>query len=190
VTIRPIITIDGRHEVNEVFLDNVQVPVTDRIGDENNGWTYAKYLLSNERTGIARIGMTRRLLVRARAALEGPDFGLTDRDRLTLSGEAEAIEAELKALEITQLRILAAQKVGQADPRSSILKIKGTSLRQAASELLMRATGTAGYAFALEGEDEAPFEAVPNYLTLRAASIYGGATEVQKNIVASGVLGL
>lgn len=190
VTLRPIITIDGRHEVNEVFLDNVRVPVADRIGDENDGWTYAKYLLSNERTGIARIGMTRRLLVRARAALETADFGLTEKDRFKLASEAETIEADLKALEITQLRVLVAQQVGQTDPRSSILKIKGTGLRQAASELLMRATGASGYEFALEGEEEAPFEAVPNYLTLRAASIYGGATEVQKNILASAVLGL
>ncbi|NBB50401.1 pimeloyl-CoA dehydrogenase large subunit [Rhizobium sp. CRIBSB] len=190
VTIRPIITIDGRHEVNEVFLDNVRVPACDRIGQENQGWTYAKYLLSNERTGIARIGMTRRLLVRARAALDSDLSGLTEAARTRLMSEAATIEADLKALEITQLRVLAAQTAGQTDPRSSILKIKGTGLRQAASELLMRATGPAGYVFAHDGEAEAPFEAVPNYLTLRAASIYGGASEVQKNIIASGVLGL
>lgn len=190
VTIRPIITIDGRHEVNEVFLDNVRVPVSDRIGDENQGWTYAKYLLSNERTGIARIGMTRRLLVRARAALDSGTSGLAEAARSRLIAEAATIEADLKALEITQLRVLAAQTAGQTDPRSSILKIKGTGLRQAASELLMRATGPAGYVFARDDEAEAPFEAVPNYLTLRAASIYGGASEVQKNIIASGVLGL
>ena len=190
VTIRPIITIDGRHEVNEVFLDNVRVPVSDRIGDENQGWTYAKYLLSNERTGIARIGMTRRLLVRARAALDSGLSGLTEAARSRLISEAATIDADLKALEITQLRVLAAQTAGQTDPRSSILKIKGTGLRQAASELLMRATGPAGNLFAHDGEPEAPFEAVPNYLTLRAASIYGGSSEVQKNIIASGLLGL
>lgn len=190
VTIRPIITIDGRHEVNEVFLDNVRVPLADRIGEENDGWTYAKYLLSNERTGIARIGMTRRLLTRARAALACDVAGLTGASRNSFLAEADAIEADLKALEITQLRVLAAQTAGQTDPRSSILKIKGTGLRQAASELLMRATGPAGYAFSYDDEPEALFEAIPNYLTLRAASIYGGASEVQKNIIASGVLGL
>ncbi|MDZ4363300.1 acyl-CoA dehydrogenase family protein [Brevundimonas sp.] len=184
ITIRPIITIDGRHEVNEVFLDDVRVPVTDRIGEENQGWTYAKYLLSNERTGIARIGMTRRVLARVRDAL-----GASGADG-RYGREADAIEADLKALEITQLRVLAAQAAGQTDPRSSILKIKGTELRQAASELLMRVVGPAGLEFVYEGEGEAPFEAASNYFTLRAASIYGGASEVQKNIIASSVLGL
>lgn len=184
ITIRPIITIDGRHEVNEVFLDDVRVPVADRIGEENQGWTYAKYLLSNERTGIARIGMTRRVLARVRDALGAS--GAEGR----YGREADAIEAELKALEITQLRVLAAQAAGQTDPRSSILKIKGTELRQAASELLVRVIGPAGLEFVYEGEGEAPFEAASNYFTLRAASIYGGASEVQKNIIASSVLGL
>lgn len=184
ITIRPIITIDGRHEVNEVFLDDVRVPVADRIGEENQGWTYAKYLLSNERTGIARIGMTRRVLARVRDALGAS--GAEGR----YGREADAIEAELKALEINQLRVLAAQAAGQTDPRSSILKIKGTELRQAASELLMRVIGPAGLEFVYEGEGEAPFEAASNYFTLRAASIYGGASEVQKNIIASSVLGL
>jgi alkylation response protein AidB-like acyl-CoA dehydrogenase len=189
VTIRPIITIDGRHEVNEVFLDDVRVPVADRVGEENQGWTYAKYLLSNERTGIARIGMTRRILARVEDALVSFEAGLTAAERARNAGEA-AIEAELRALEITQLRVLAAQQAGQVDPRSSILKIKGVELRQAASELLLRVVGPAGYAFAYEGQNEAPSEAASNYFTLRAASIYGGASEVQKNIIASSVLGL
>lgn len=190
VTIRPIITIDGRHEVNEVFLDDVRVPVTDRIGEENQGWTYAKYLLSNERTGIARIGMTRRVLARVEAALGDSAAGLSDIQKGQYAQESKAIDAELKALEITQMRVLAAQQAGQADPRSSILKIKGVELRQAASELLLRVTGPAGYAFVYEGDGEAPYEAASNYFTLRAASIYGGASEVQKNIIASSVLGL
>jgi len=190
VTIRPIITIDGRHEVNEVFLDDVRVPVADRVGEENQGWTYAKYLLSNERTGIARIGMTRRILARVDDALVSVEAGLTEAERARHAGEAAVIEAELRALEITQLRVLAAQQAGQVDPRSSILKIKGVELRQAASELLLRVVGPVGYAFAYEGRDEAPSEAASNYFTLRAASIYGGASEVQKNIIASSVLGL
>ena len=190
VTIRPIITIDGRHEVNEVFLDDVRVPVTDRIGDENQGWTYAKYLLSNERTGIARIGMTRRVLARVGAELAEGGSGLPDGRRAAYAAEAASIEAELKALEITQMRVLAAQQAGQADPRSSILKIKGVELRQAASELLMRVVGPAALEFVYEGQGLAPSEAASNYFTLRAASIYGGASEVQKNIIASSVLGL
>jgi alkylation response protein AidB-like acyl-CoA dehydrogenase len=181
ITIRPIITVDGRHEVNEVFLDDVRVPLDLRVGEENQGWTYAKYLLSNERTGIARIGMTKRLIARAKAA------GFDDP---RVAEKAAAIEAELKALEITQLRILAAQQPGVADPRSSLLKLKSVELRQAASELLLKACGPDAFEFAYEGDGLAPEEAASNYLTLRAASIYGGASEVQKNIIASTVLGL
>jgi alkylation response protein AidB-like acyl-CoA dehydrogenase len=186
VTIRPIITIDGRHEVNEVFLDGVRVPVENRIGEENQGWTYAKYLLSNERTGIARIGMAKRLIARTKRL--AADLPVAEAGRAL--DKAAAIEAELKALEITQLRVLAAQKPGVADPRSSILKIRGVELRQAASELLLKTAGPRAFAFAYEDEPEAPLEAASNYFTLRAGSIYGGATEVQKNILATGVLGL
>jgi alkylation response protein AidB-like acyl-CoA dehydrogenase len=186
VTIRPIITIDGRHEVNEVFLDEVRVPVENRVGYENQGWTYAKYLLSNERTGIARLGMTKRLIARAKACAAVLSAG----DRRKVLEKAAALEAGVRVLEITQLRILAGQTPGQTDPRSSILKLKGVELRQAASELLLRATGPAGRAFAYEGQGEAPHEAASNFLTLRAASIYGGASEVQKTILAKSVLGL
>ena len=186
ITIRPIVTIDGRHEVNEVFLDDVRVPVANRIGEENQGWTYAKYLLTNERIGIARIGMTKRLIQRAKHIA----LGLPARERGRTLEKAALLEAELKALEITQLRILAALVPGVADPRSSILKIKAVELRQAASELLLRAGGPLAYEFAHEGEGEAPHEIASNFFTLRAASIYGGASEVQKNILASTVLGL
>ena len=186
VTIRPIVTIDGRHEVNEVFLDDVRVPVANRIGEENQGWTYAKYLLTNERIGIARIGMTKRLIQRAKHFA----LALPPRERQRVLEKAALLEAELKALEITQLRILAALRPGVADPRSSILKIKAVELRQYASELLLKAGGPLAYEFAYEGEGEAPYEIASNFFTLRAASIYGGASEVQKNILASAVLGL
>ena len=186
ITIRPIITIDGRHEVNEVFLDDVRVPVANRIGEENQGWTYAKYLLTNERIGIARIGMTKRLIQRAKHMAAG----LPERERIRTLEKAAALEAELKALEITQLRILAALKPGIADPRASILKIKAVELRQAASEFLLRVAGPGAFEFAYEGEGLAPTEIASNFFTLRAASIYGGATEVQKNILATTVLGL
>ena len=190
VTVRPIVTIDGRHEVNEVFLDEVRVPAALRVGEEHQGWTVAKYLLSNERTGIARIGMTKRLIARAKGLALDPATGLSDDARTRALNASAGIEAELKALEITQLRVLAAQTPGVADPRSSILKIKGVELRQAASELLLKVAGPLAFEFAYEGEGLAPQEAASNYLTLRAASIYGGASEVQKNIIASGVLGL
>jgi alkylation response protein AidB-like acyl-CoA dehydrogenase len=186
VTIRPIITVDGRHEVNEVFLDDVRVPVARRVGEENNGWTYAKYLLSNERTGIARIGMTKRLIARAKGfALKADPI-----TRQRLLERAAMIEAELKAVEITQLRILAGFKEGAPDPRSSILKLKGVELRQAAGELLLKAAGPRALEFRYEIEGEAPFDIASNFFTLRGASIYGGANEVQKNILAASVLGL
>jgi alkylation response protein AidB-like acyl-CoA dehydrogenase len=186
VTIRPIITIDGRHEVNEVFLDNVRVPIENRIGEENQGWTYAKHLLSNERTGIARIGMTKRIISRVKTLARD----LTPTSRAESLKNAAAIEAELKALEITQLRILAAQTANVPDPRSSILKIRGVELRQAASELLLKTAGPRAMPFAYEGEPDVAFDIASNFLTLRAASIYGGASEVQKTIVATSVLGL
>lgn len=186
VLIRPIITVDGRHEVNEVFLDAVRVPIEYRIGEENNGWTYAKFLLSNERTGIARIGMTKRLLARVKAFAHV--MGPAERGRLL--ERAAMIEAELKAVEITQLRLLASQKPGAPDPRSSILKLKGVELRQAAGELLLKAAGPDAYEFAYEEEPESPLDIASNFFTLRGASIYGGANEVQKNILAASVLGL
>jgi alkylation response protein AidB-like acyl-CoA dehydrogenase len=186
ITIRPIITIDGRHEVNEVFLDDVRVPAENRVGEENQGWTYAKYLLTNERIGIARIGMTKRLIQRAKHFAAN----LPVASRIRMLEKAAALEAELKALEITQLRILAALRPGIADPRASILKIKAVELRQAASELLLHAAGPLGFEFAYEGEGLAPCDIASNFFTLRAASIYGGSSEVQKNILAQTVLGL
>jgi alkylation response protein AidB-like acyl-CoA dehydrogenase len=188
VTIRPILTSDGRHEVNEVFLDGVKVPADCLVGEENKGWDVTKFLLSNERTGIARIGMTKHLIRRVKR-LAGADEAVF--------WKAAAIEAELKILEITQLRILDAQRGSNGpDPRSSVLKLKGVELRQAASELLLQAAGPE----ALEvRSDEDPFGAddaewigsiMPNYSTLRAASIYGGSSEMQKTIVAKTMLSL
>lgn len=191
VTIRPIITIDGRHEVNEVFLDDVRVPVANLVGEENRGWDVAKFLLSNERTGIARVGMTRHLLRRVRSIAAA-------RGRLEeVAGKAAAIEAELTILEITQLRVLDAQRgMTEADPRSSLLKLKGVELRQAASELLLHAAGPAAleimpeHGAADDAGDDWPGTIAPNYFILRAASIYGGSSEVQKTIVARTLLGL
>jgi alkylation response protein AidB-like acyl-CoA dehydrogenase len=198
VTVQPIVTIDGRHEVNTVFLDNVRVPVANRVYEENKGWDVAKFLLGNERTGIARIGMTKYILRRARCI--AADVGLADDAgfRRRLAG----IEVELKALEITQLRVLAAQREhsDKPDPRSSILKLKGVELRQAASKLLLDVAGPLALAaedeYAAPDPQDAPAETewggtiAPLYFVLRAASIYGGSTEVQKNILAQTVLGL
>ncbi len=201
VTVRPIITIDGRHEVNEVFLDDVRVPVEQRVGAENAGWDITKFLLGNERTGIARIGMSKHLVRRAKslaATLTDGETTLADNPRFR--EQAAAIEIELRALEITQMRVLDSMKESsdKPDPRSSILKVKGTELRQRASELLLDVAGPLAAPFRDDFDDgdeplagsTAASAVAATYFNLRAASIYGGSNEIQKNILAKGVLGL
>jgi alkylation response protein AidB-like acyl-CoA dehydrogenase len=196
VTVRPIITLDARHEVNEVFLDAVRVPVSLRVGAENQGWDITKFLLGHERTGIARIGMTKRLIARAKAlAAQAPGESGSLADEPRFRERAAALEIELKALEITQLRLLDAMRGGSHAPdgRASILKVKGTELRQAASELLLQAAGTRAWRAAADEFDaaaDAHTTIAATYLNLRAASIYGGSNEVQKNILAKTLLGL
>lgn len=133
VTVRPIQLIDGGHEVNEVFFDNVEVPVDNLVGEENKGWTYAKFLLGNERTGIARIGASKVNLARAKAyaAVTKTATGTLLDDPL-FSARLTRLEAELTALEMTQLRILSTQAAGsdKPDPRSSVLKLKARSCRR------------------------------------------------------------
>lgn len=182
VTIKPIITIDGRHEVNEVFLDNVNVPQDCLIGEENKGWDITKFLLSNERGNIARIGMTKQIIRRIKFYAPGP----------AKAAKLALLEAELKALEITQLRVLDAMcSSNAADPRTSLLKLKGVELRQAAAELLVTVAGPAALEAMHPDEDGNPAGTIaPNHFILRAASIYGGSTEVQKTIVAKGLAGL
>jgi alkylation response protein AidB-like acyl-CoA dehydrogenase len=195
ITVRPILTIDGRHEVNEVFLDDVRVPLERRVGAENQGWDITKFLLGNERSGIARIGMAKQILRRAKtlAATIEDDAGVLA-DSVRFREQAALIEIELKALEITQMRVLDAMKAHatRPDARTSILKVKGTELRQAASELLLQAAGpeAARWADELDDTADAGTTIASNYFTLRAASIYGGSNEVQKNILAKTVLGL
>ena len=192
VTIRPIITIDGRHEVNEVFLDQVRAPVDCRLGEENEGWEVAKTLLSSERTTIARIGQTKHILRRGKAlAAERGEAELFAR-------RTAALEAELRVLEITQNRLLAGQSQAPGgDPRVSLLKLRAVELRQSASEILARYAGPLGLkvheaqAVAAPDLTDDPLDTIlPNYFILRAASIYGGASEVQKNIIAKTILGL
>jgi len=204
VTVQPIITLDGRHEVNSVFLDQVRVPVENRVHEENRGWEVARFLLGNERTGIARIGMSKYLLRRARRiAAEVQENGRPLAEDESFRHRCAELEVELQALEITQMRVLAAMSgaaAGKPDPRSSILKLKGVELRQAASELLLRAAGPlalpAQAEFAVADPEDAPAgtpwsaTVAPVYFGLRAASIYGGSSEVQKNILAQTVLGL
>lgn len=203
ITVRPIISIDGSHHLNEVFFDDVRVPVSMRIYEENKGWDVAKFLLGNERTGIARIGKSKERInfskqkakemrAHGKPLIEDPEF----RRRIA------ALETELKSLEITQLRVLSAQKPGESrqDPLTAVLKLKGTELLQATTELAMDVAGPLAmpdWADELEALSNEPelgpvwaTEATRSYLFLRAASIYGGTNEIMKNIVSKAVLGL
>lgn len=203
ITVRPIQTIDGGHEVNEVFFDDVRVPVENLVGQENKGWDYAKFLLGNERVGIARVGVSKARLRRVRelAALEMAG-GRPLIEDLRFREKLAAVEIELKALEITQLRVVAAEAkraAGRPDPASSILKIKGSEIQQATTELLMEVIGPYSLPFAPEdgeGSNEPPVgpdyagPLAPSYFNNRKVSIYGGSNEIQKNIIAKAVLGL
>jgi pimeloyl-CoA dehydrogenase large subunit len=203
ITVRPIITLEGRHEVNEVFFDNVKVPVENLVGEENKGWDYAKFLLANERTGIARIGLSKERLARIkRLAKEMPAGEGTMWDDRDFRERLAEVEIELKALEITQMRVVAAQgkrDPNKPDPASSILKIKGSQLQQATTELLLEVAGPFALAAPMRSGDltnDWPFDydwadaAAASYFNNRKVSIYGGSNEIQKNIIAKAVLGL
>jgi pimeloyl-CoA dehydrogenase large subunit len=205
ITVRPIQTIDGGHEVNEVFFDDVRVPVANRIGEENRGWDYAKFLLGNERTNIARVGVSKQRIRRLKelAALERVgDVPIIENPRFR--EKLAAVEIELKALEMTQLRVVAAARdrpKGKPDPASSILKIKGSEIQQATTELLMEVVGPYALPYHQDEEDgvdganeptigpDYAASAAPTYFNWRKISIYGGSNEIQKNIVAKAILG-
>ncbi len=200
ITVRPIVTIDGGREVNEVFFDNVEVPVANLVGQENKGWDYAKFLLGNERTGIARIGASKERLRRIRelaAAVKSDGKPIIEDPRFL--EKLTAVEIELKALEMNQMRVVAAEKhreKGKPDPASSILKIKGSELQQATTELMMEVIGPFAAPFESDDEDgsneveEWTTQIAPNYFNYRKVSIYGGSNEIQRNIIAKAVLGL
>jgi alkylation response protein AidB-like acyl-CoA dehydrogenase len=198
ITIRPIPSIDGLVDLNEVFFDDVRVPTTNRIGEEGRGWDYAKHLLGHERSGIARIGLSKERLGQLRAV----EKDMTERGMLSPSEQsrlrrklAEA-DVELRALELTQLRVVAADaQGGGASSAASILKVKGTELQQRMTELLLELAGPAGVAVpdhdAEAGAQDGWIEAAaPFYFTMRKVSIFGGSNEIQKNIIAKTVLGL
>jgi pimeloyl-CoA dehydrogenase large subunit len=201
ITVRPIETIDGGCEVNEVWFDNVEVPAGNLVGEENRGWDYAKFLLANERTGIARIGISKARLRRVRelAAQECAGGRRLIEDR-RFREKLAAVEIELKALEMTQLRVVANERTrerGKPDPASSILKLKGSVIQQATTELLLDVVGPFGLPYVPEdrwdGRNE-PYaidgiEAAPTYFNMRKVSIYGGSNEIQRNIVAKAILG-
>jgi alkylation response protein AidB-like acyl-CoA dehydrogenase len=193
ITLRPIKMIDGGYEVNEVFFEDVRVPADQLVGEENSGWTYAKFLLSNERTGIARIGTTKVWLAQVKeyAASIPTDEGTLLDDPLLAARIAE-VENELLALELTQLRVSGSEADGKPNPASSILKLKGSQLQQAVTELLVDVAGPDALPVGADDIDSPAWAqlAAPKYLNYRKVSIYGGTNEVQRNIVASTILGL
>jgi alkylation response protein AidB-like acyl-CoA dehydrogenase len=188
ITLRPIKTIDGGQEINELFFSDVRVPANQLVGQENQGWTYAKFLLGNERTGIAGVGRTKVRL--AEVKKHAAETGVLD-DPLFAARLAEA-ENELLALELTQARVVSDSSDGTPNPASSVLKLRGSQLQQVATELSVEAAGPD--ALPADGENiSSPRWAqtsAPRYLNWRKASIYGGSSEVQRNIIASTILGL
>jgi alkylation response protein AidB-like acyl-CoA dehydrogenase len=202
VTVRPIITMDGGHEVNEVWFEDVQVPVENLVGEENKGWTYAKFLLGHERTNIAGVGISKREMQRLRriASLERK-HGRPLLDDPLFGTRLAQVEIELMALEITNLRVVSAEAERRAPgPEASLLKIKGTEIQQAISEMMMQAVGPYALPFREEavetgeaGEPVGPPYAAPlaaTYCNMRKTSIYGGSNEIQKNIITQMILGL
>jgi len=191
---RPIKLVDGSAEVNEFFFDNVVIPVENLVGEENKGWTYAKFLLGNERNGIAQVGTAQRIYADlAAAAAELP----TEDGRLADDAEFRAAmhstKTALLALEATQMRVTAASENGQPSPVSSLLKMEGTQTLQALTKLRMRAAGSDGMLLDTESPvraDEAATVAAAQYLNQRKLSIFGGSNEIQRGVIAKTILGL
>jgi len=202
VSVKPIVLLDGVPEVNEIHFDNVEVPVENLVGEEGKGWTYGKVLLQHERANIAGVAQSRYRARRLRAQVERSVRGAAPlAEDKNFMRKLAAIEVELKALEYTELRTLAAVASGKAPgPESSILKIKGTEIQQAIDMLYLQAAGYYALAyvpdqlepdFAGEHVGEGPeSQSSLRYFNNRKASIYGGSNEIQKNIIAKHVLGL
>jgi len=202
ITVRPIVTIDGEHEVNEVFFDDVVVPADNLVGARGTGWTIAKVLLGGERTGIARVGQSKRWLehLKTIARTEEAD-GVKLNDDPRFRAKVADVETALMALEMTALR-MAAASVGKHEPgpEASILKIRGSEIQQRLTELILEAVGPAALPYQAEalepGWNGVPFgpayaaPVAPHYLNWRKVSIYGGANEIQRNILARSMLGL
>ena len=202
ITVRPIIMLDQEHEVNEVWFDDVKVPVENLVGEENKGWTYAKFLLSHERTGIAGVGRCKRIVKRLQmVAKQAKSDGKPLIEDVRFRDRLAQVEIELRALEITLLRVLDAEREKrQPGPEASLLKIKGSEIQQVLTELTMMAAGPAALPYVREGEhgaadvawlsDEAYRYASGHYFNFRKTSIYGGSNEIQRNIITQLVLGL
>lgn len=196
ISVRPIIMLDGEHEVNEVFFDNVEVPAANLVGQENQGWTYAKYLLAHERTNIADVNRAKRELERLKriAKAEGLWDDLRFRDQIAL------LEVDIVALEMMVLRVLSAERGGKKQLEvAGLLKIRGSEIQQRYTELMLLAGGPYATAYVHEameagwqGEHVGATWLAPlasSYFNTRKTTIYGGSNEVQRNIVAQTVLG-
>lgn len=203
ISVKPIVLLDGEHEVNEVHFDNVRVPVENLVGEEGKGWTYGKVLLQHERTGIAGVAGSKYRLMRLRDQTTQANDGATPlaEDR-NFMRKIAAAEVELKALEYTELRTLASVTSGKAPgPESSILKIAGTELRQTIDSLDLEAAAYYALPYVRDQyrldfpTDESIGEGTQTntslrYFNDRKLSIFGGSNEIQKNIIAKRVLGL
>lgn len=202
VTVRPITLIDGEAEVNEVFFDNVRVPVENLVGEQDKGWTYAKYLLTHERTNIAGVGFSQAALATLKVVAASTYSGGKPLDQNPhFAGRMAQAEIDLMAMATTNLRVVSAAAKGQAPgAESSMLKVKGTLLRQELTSLLRRAAGPDAMPFLpeyLEGGDNQPPQgpehapaAAPTYFNMRKLSIFGGANEIQRTIISKAILEL
>ncbi len=202
IEVRPIKLIDGGYEVNEVWLTDVRVPAENLIGEENKGWTYAKFLLAHERSGIAGVARSKRGVeqlkeIAQHEMLDGEPL-LQD---MGFATKISQLEIDLAALEITELRTLAGEQAGKGPgPESSLLKVKGTEIQQRLTELTLEAVGHYGMpdfrSFPADGSNDFPIgpdyahSAAPTYFNMRKTSIYGGSNEIQRNIITKMVLGL
>ena len=197
IIVKPIISIDGRHSLNEVYFDDVRVPLGNCIGEENKGWTYAKALLTHERTATSGVAECKRLLtvIKSHAAKERYN-GIALIKNADFQRRLAEVEMELMALEFTEFRVLSTVATGGAPgAESSLLKIKGTELQQAVQTLMFDLAGT--YSGVLGGEVDSDLlghefgdQARISYLYGRASTIYSGSNEVQRNIISKAVLGL
>ena len=185
ITVRPIVTMDGGHEVNEVWFEDVKVPVENLVGEENKGWTYAKFLLGHERTNIAGVGASKRELRRLKQiAAQERKHGRPLLEDPAFAARIAQVEIELMALEITILRVLSAEAARKAPgPEASLLKIKGTEIQQALAELMMQAIGPSALSFERDSLSA-------TYCNFRKTTIYGGTNEIQRNIITQRLLGL
>lgn len=203
VEVKPIVSIDGMHHLNQVFFSDVRVPAANLIGEENMGWTYAKFLLANERAGIANVAHSERL-VKALSDIsqaEQDGFGGTLADSSAFMAELANTEVHLQALKALEARVIASvEETGAPGDEASMLKIVGTQVQQTLESLRVEAVGNYSLPFdtdLIRGESNLPapgpdyaVSAVSDMNFGRASSIYGGSNEIQRNVIAKAVLGL